>query len=107
MLLFDDEDDEDSEESEELEINGSGHFQKETLDDYTESLGGNTLWNHGNYGNEEYNPGSNGKIPEENTLIGLWGEGDDEYDDIFMGLPEPSVNQCESQSQDMDMSWAG
>lgn len=29
---------------------------------------------------------------------------DDEYDDIFMGLPEPSVNQCESQSQDMDMS---
>lgn len=29
---------------------------------------------------------------------------DDEYDDIFMGLPEPLGNQCESQSQDMDMS---
>ncbi|KAJ5499775.1 hypothetical protein N7453_008826 [Penicillium expansum] len=29
---------------------------------------------------------------------------DDEYDDIFMGLSEPRGDQCQSQSQDMDMS---
>ncbi|KAG0159383.1 hypothetical protein PDIDSM_6905 [Penicillium digitatum] len=29
---------------------------------------------------------------------------DDEYDDIFIGLSDPRADQCQSQSQDMDMS---